>query len=102
MKSTAAEAVAKPLALNMRVDPKKRALIDIAVAELGGDRTSFVVEAACRKAEEVLLNRRFYMLNETDYAFFEEAIKQPASEDPCFQKLLNKTPIWASSQPQSS
>ncbi|MGP9565714.1 type II toxin-antitoxin system TacA family antitoxin [Halomonas sp. AOP43-D1-12] len=96
MKSTATEAVAKPLALNMRVDPKKRALIDRAVAELGGDRTSFIVEAACKRAEEVLMDRRYYMLDEDDYAFFEKAINKPMSERPCLQKLLNKRPSWES------
>ena len=96
MKSTAAEVVVKPLALNMRVDPKKRALIDRAVAELGGDRTSFIVEAACKRAEEVLMDRRYYMLDEDDYAFFEQAISKPISERPCLQKLLRKTPSWVS------
>nr|WP_298059564.1 DUF1778 domain-containing protein [uncultured Halomonas sp.] len=92
---------AKMQPLNMRVESRKRALIDRAVAELGGDRTSFVIDAACKRAEEVLLDRRVYMLDDEAFDFFERAIEQPVQENACLQNLLNREPTWRS-RPQKS
>ncbi len=88
------EAANQLMPLNMRVESKKRALIDRAVAEVGGDRTSFVIDAACKRAEEVLLDKSFYMLDEDAFDFFERAIDKPISENPCLQTLLNRRPVW--------
>lgn len=87
---------AKMLPLNMRVESRKRALIDRAVAELGGDRTSFVIDAACKRAEEVLLDRRVYMLDDDAFDFFEKVIEQPVQENTCLQNLLRREPSWQS------
>lgn len=57
----------KPVPINMRADEKKRNLIDLAAAMSGRDRTSFILEAACQKAEEVILDKRLFLLD--DVAF---------------------------------
>ncbi|PYB73465.1 hypothetical protein DMX11_16465 [Pseudomonas sp. LB-090624] len=61
----------KAVPLNMRVAEHRRDLIDAAVEVVGGDRTSFVLEAACKRAEEVLMERRLFLLD--DAAFYRTA-----------------------------
>ena len=92
--SQVAEARDKLLPLNMRVESRKRALIDRAVAELGGDRTSFVLEAACRRAEDILLDRQVFMLDDESFEAFERALETPIEDNPCVVKLMNRKKRW--------
>lgn len=84
----------KLLPLNMRVESKKRALIDRAVAECGGDRTSFVLDAACRRAEEVLMDRRVFVMDDRSFEAFERALETPIEDNPCVMKLINRKKRW--------
>lgn len=86
----------KPASINMRVDLKKRNLIDMAAAMLGSDRTSFILDAACRKAEDVLLDKRFFMLDDKAFDSFERALEaDPIGENECLKKLLATPKIWS-------
>lgn len=89
------EAREKLMPLNMRVESRKRNLIDMAVAELGGDRTSFVIDAACRRAEEVLLDKRLFLLDAESFDAFERALEQPIKDNPCITKLMSKKTPWS-------
>lgn len=84
----------KLMPLNMRVESRKRTLIDRAVAELGGDRTSFVIEAACKRAEEILLDRRVFALSDDSFEAFERALETPIEDNSCVLKLLSKKKHW--------
>lgn len=92
--SQVVEARDKLLPLNMRVESRKRALIDRAVHELGGDRTSFVLDAACRRAEEILLERRMFMLDTDSFETFERALETPIEDNKCVTKLMKKRRPW--------
>lgn len=86
----------KPAAINMRVDVKKRNLIDMAAAMLGSDRTSFIVDAACQKAEDVILDRRLFLLDDTAFDSFERALESnPVGDNKCLKKLLEMPKIWS-------
>lgn len=88
------EAREKLMPLNMRVESRKRNLIDMAVAELGGDRTSFVIDAAYRRAEEILLDRRLFMLDPESFDTFEKALEATVEENPCLMNLMGKKKPW--------
>jgi len=86
----------KPVPINMRADIKKRNLIDIAAALSGRDRTSFILEAACQKAEEVILDRRLFVLDEDAFDSFEQALESnPVRGNQCLQKLLARPKRWS-------
>jgi uncharacterized protein (DUF1778 family) len=86
----------KPAAINMRVDIKKRNLIDMAAAILGSDRTSFIVDAACQKAEDVILDRRLFVLDDVAFDQFERALEDnPIGENKCLKELLARPKIWS-------
>lgn len=91
-----AEITAKSTTINMRVDFAKKSLIDSAVEALGTDRTAFILDAACRKAEEVLLDRRLFLLDAEAYAEFEKALEaKPLRDNECLRNFLNEKPRWS-------
>ncbi|MCE5989736.1 DUF1778 domain-containing protein [Pseudomonas sp. LM20] len=86
----------KPVPINMRVDIRKRSLIDAAVELLGTDRTSFIVDAACKRAEEVIMDRQLFLLGDEAFDRFEQALEQNALKDnKCLQKLMSKPAPWS-------
>ncbi|MHC8380250.1 type II toxin-antitoxin system TacA family antitoxin [Pseudomonas sp. LB3P14] len=86
----------KPVPINMRTDEKKRNLIDLAAAMSGRDRTSFILEAACQKAEEVILDKRLFLLDDVAFDAFEQAIEaNPIRGNKCLHQLLERPKRWS-------
>lgn len=86
----------RPVPINMRVDTKKRSLIDAAVDLLGTDRTSFILDAACKRAEEVIMDRRLFLLGDEAFDRFEKALEEnPLRSNKCLQQLMSKPAPWS-------
>lgn len=86
----------KAVPLNMRVAEHRRDLIDAAVEVVGGDRTSFVLDAACKRAEEVLMERRFFLLDSDAFDRFSQALEDhPIRRNECLKKLLARPKRWS-------
>ncbi|EJN31346.1 hypothetical protein PMI35_01481 [Pseudomonas sp. GM78] len=93
---TAATEKTKAVPINMRVDFRKRDLIDVAVAISGSDRTSFILDAACKKAEEVILDQRLFSLADSEFDAFEQALQSnPVRNNECLRQLLERPPRWS-------
>jgi uncharacterized protein (DUF1778 family) len=85
----------KAVPLNMRVAEHRRDLIDAAVEIVGGDRTSFVLEAACKRAEEVLMEQRLFLLDDHAFDAFTQALEDhPIRSNECVKKLLARPKRW--------
>ena len=67
-------------AINLRALPEQRDLIDQAASLLGKNRSDFMLEAACDRAQAVLLDQVFFSL---DAKKFREFNAMPASA-PCW------------------
>ena len=80
--------------INLRASEASRALIDRAAAAVGKDRTQFMLEAATREAQSVLLDRRFFQLDEDAFRRFQEALEAPPADNPHLRKLLAKQAPW--------
>jgi uncharacterized protein (DUF1778 family) len=80
--------------INLRALPAQRALIDRASKVLGKTRTEFVLEAACREAENVLLDQRLFVLGDEAYAAFEAALAAPVKDNPALRRLLTTPAPW--------
>lgn len=78
--------------INIRALVAQRALIDKAAAALHKSRSDFMLEAACREAENVLLDQRLFFLQDEEFDAFEAAMKAPVSE--ALQKLLATKAPW--------
>lgn len=82
----------KIVPLNMNIDEKDFRLISSAARILGQQRTQFVLDAATAHAENVILNRRLFVLSGTDFDAFDQALNQPRPSDVSdrLQKLLSR------------
>ena len=83
-----------PKNINLRVKPHTRSLIDRACAITDKTVTEFVLDAVCRKAEDVLLDRRLFHLDETAYQAFVDALNAPTQRNPELKELLSRKPLW--------
>jgi uncharacterized protein (DUF1778 family) len=89
-----ATAAARTRVINLRTDEARRELIDRAAAALGKDRTEFMLDAATREAQSVLLDRRLFDLDESAFRRFAEALDAPPADNPRLRKLLTTRAPW--------
>ncbi len=90
----AAPATAERISINLRIDASSRELIDRAAEALGKNRSEFMLEVARREAAAVLLDLRFFQLDDPTYQRFTEALDSPPRENPRLQKLLGTDAPW--------
>ena len=89
-----ATATARTRVINLRTDEARRALIDRAAEALGKDRTEFMLDAATREAQSVLLDRRLFQLDHAAFRRFAAALDAPPTDNPRLRKLLAKRAPW--------
>lgn len=82
------------VAISLRTRPAQLTLIDRAAAARGKDRTAFMLEASCREAETVLLDRRLFHLDEEAWNRFIAVLDAPPEPNPALAALLARTPLW--------
>jgi uncharacterized protein (DUF1778 family) len=80
--------------INLRVTRNQKALIDRAASALGRNRSDFMLEAACQEAESVLLDRRFFVLSETEFKRFTAMLDKPPASNPRLERLLRTRAPW--------
>lgn len=69
------------VAMNIPVDVESRGQIDIAAKLLRQSRTRFVVDAAVLRAENVILDRRAFALDDTAFDALAKALAEPRTDD---------------------
>ncbi|MCW5700537.1 MAG: DUF1778 domain-containing protein [Rhodospirillales bacterium] len=74
--------------LNLRASSRQTSLIREAADTVGKTMTDFVLDSACSKAEEVLADRRHFVLDDDAWARFMEALDRPARAKPRLKELL--------------
>ena len=72
--------------LNLRAKESQRALIDAAAEILHKSRTDFILEMACKAAENVILDRRVFNFNDVQYAEFIDMLDAPVEDEPVLNK----------------
>jgi uncharacterized protein (DUF1778 family) len=89
-------------AINLRALPQQRDLIDQAAGLLGKNRSDFMLEAACERAQSVLLDQVFFQLDSQRYAQFTAMLEAPlpvtAAEG--LARLMAVQPPWVQSTQQ--
>ena len=80
--------------INIRARVTQRNLIDKAAAMLNKNRSDFMLEAACREAENVLLDRRLFLVDTEAYQEFETLINAPVKDNPALHALLSGKAAW--------
>jgi uncharacterized protein (DUF1778 family) len=80
--------------INLRADERRRALIDRAAEATGKNRSEFMLEAACREATAVLLDQRFFMLDEKAFRQFTSALDKAPADNRRLRRLLATKAPW--------
>lgn len=86
--------MSKTAPINMRVEPIQHALLTKAAEILHKDRSAFILDVACREAENVLLDQRLFQLNKEEFKAFEAALTAPIPENAKLKALLKKPSPW--------
>ncbi|MBI4191723.1 MAG: DUF1778 domain-containing protein [Betaproteobacteria bacterium] len=80
--------------INLRARHKQRDLIDRAAEAQGKNRSEFMLQAACEKAQEVLLDRTFFALDKKSYEHFLRLLNAPVKPNAGLKKLLASSAPW--------
>lgn len=80
--------------LSFRMDLETRELVDHAASLTGLNRTDFMVTALREKAIEVILDRRLFLLNDTDWNAFTQHLDEAPAPNAKLKALLSRTPVW--------
>jgi uncharacterized protein (DUF1778 family) len=80
--------------INIRARTTQRNLIDKAAAMLNKNRSDFMLEAACREAENVLLDQRLFLADDKAWQAFESLINAPVKDNPALRQLLHDKAPW--------
>lgn len=83
-------------AINLRALPEQRDLIDQAAGLLGKNRSDFMLEAACDKAQAVVLDQVFFALDADRFRQFAKLLDAPPARNPGLERLMAvKPPLGA-------
>ncbi len=80
--------------INIRIKSQQRGLIDRAVKVLGTNRSAFMLEAACKKAENILLDRRYFALEKKDFNKFLATLDKAPTDNERLRRTLTSQPPW--------
>ena len=81
-------------AINLRVHTEQRELIDQAASLLGKNRSDFMLEAACEKAQGVMLDQVFFQLDTKKFQQFCRMLDAPARPNKGLERLLAVKAPW--------
>ena len=84
----------EPVTISIRAKAGQRDLIDQAADRLGRSRSDFMLEAACRQAEDVLLDQTYFVLDSDKMAAFQALLDKPPAPTERLRRLLNAPAPW--------
>lgn len=80
--------------INLRALTEQRDLIDHAASLLGKNRSDFMLEAACDKAQAVVLDQVFFGLSADKFQQFTAMLDAPLSHNLELECLMAVTAPW--------
>jgi uncharacterized protein (DUF1778 family) len=83
----------------LRVSHEQRALLDEASRAEGTSLSEFLLQAATRRAEDVLAERRRFSLDAEQWAELVELLDRPAADRPRLARLLAEPSVFDADRP---
>ena len=80
--------------IHIRALKRQKDLIDSASGMLGKTRSEFMLEAACREAEEVILDQSMIRMDSKEYKAFIAQLDAPPQPKPGLAKLFSVRSPW--------
>lgn len=87
----------EPVTISIRAKAGQRDLIDQAAERLGRSRSDFMLEAACRQAEDVLLDQTYFALDTKSFAAFQAMLDKPPGFTDRLRRTLKARAPWDTS-----
>jgi uncharacterized protein (DUF1778 family) len=81
-------------AINLRALPEQRDLIDHAARLLGKNRSDFMLEASCERAQIVVLDQVFFTLDADKFRQFTELLDATPQPNPGLARLMALKAPW--------
>jgi uncharacterized protein (DUF1778 family) len=81
-------------AINIRILPEQRDMIDQAASLLGKNRSDFMLEAACERAQLVLLDQIFFSLDAEKLQQFTALLDAPIEPNAGLERLMAVKAPW--------
>lgn len=90
-----AQALSKgTVSINIRAKTRQRDLIDQAAERLGRSRTDFMLEAACQRAEDVLLDQAYFSVDSAVFAKLHALLARPLPPTDRLRRLMRAKAPW--------
>ena len=86
-------AEAKSERIEVRTTPSMKALLQRAATSSHKNVTEFLLEAGIAAAEEALVDRRTFRLDEAQWRAFQNALDRPVVKKPRLARLLSKKSV---------
>jgi uncharacterized protein (DUF1778 family) len=83
-------------AINLRALPEQRDLIDHAATLLGKNRSDFMLEVACERAQAVVLDQVFFGLDTDKFKQFTAMLDESPVVNPGLERLMAVKAPWGS------
>lgn len=80
--------------INLRIESSQKDLIDLATNVTGKTRTAFMLDSAYQKAQETLLDRRLFYLDEKQWQTFNQLLETSPTDNEQLSHLLNHKAPW--------
>jgi uncharacterized protein (DUF1778 family) len=84
----------RPITISIRASARQRDLIDQAAERMRSSRSDFILEAACKQAEAVLLDQTCFALDAQRFAAFQTLIDKPPAPTDRRRRTLNARAPW--------
>lgn len=91
----AAGSTARTARLGLRATPEQEAVLRRAAEVAHKSLTDFILDAACRAAEQALLDQRLFMVSGSQYQAILDLLDRPESDSPGLADLFSRRPVWA-------
>jgi uncharacterized protein (DUF1778 family) len=89
---------ARSARLGLRTTPAQVALIQRAAEVKGKSVSEFVLSSACEKAEQTLIDQRFFSVSEEAWREFNDALERPVQMKEGLRRLLTEPALWENAE----
>jgi uncharacterized protein (DUF1778 family) len=94
LKEIAMTQTQQPVTISIRAKAGQRDLIDQAAERVGRSRSDFMLDAACRQAEDVLLDQTYFALDTPNFAAFKDLLDHPPTPTDRLRRTLKARAPW--------
>jgi len=88
------EGATRDVIINIRAKQNQRDLIDHAAELQCKTRSEFMLESAYQKAQDIILDQTFFVLDQAKFQQFEDLLNEPPTYNKNLQLLLTTSSPW--------